>query len=90
MILALGGCAQFPSLDQLARLKPASEYQTAKALSGPVSAWPAERWWKSYGDAQLDTLIDEALRDSPDMVAASARLRRAEAFSQISGAALLP
>ena len=90
MTLALGGCAQFPSLDQLARLKPATEYQTAKALSAPVSAWPTERWWKSYGDAQLDILIDEALRDSPDMVAASARLRRAEAFSQISGAALLP
>ena len=90
LALSLGGCAQFPSVDQPPRLKPASAYQTATSLSAPVSAWPDEQWWQTYGDAQLDALIDEALRDSPDMVAASARLRRAEAFSQISGAALLP
>ena len=88
--LGLSGCAQFPSLDQLNLMKPVSDYRTAGSFDAPASAWPAERWWKTYGDVQLDTLIDEALRDSPDMVAASARLRRAEAFNQISGAALLP
>lgn len=90
LALSLGGCAQFPSLDQLVRLKPMSDYQTTSSLSGPASTWPNERWWQTYRDPQLDALIDEALRDSPDMAAASARLRRAEAFSQISGAALLP
>ncbi len=86
----LGGCAQLPSLDALALMKPASDYRTEASFEAAASAWPIEHWWKSYGDAQLDTLIEEALRDSPDMAAASARLRRAEAFSQISGAALLP
>lgn len=90
LVLMLGGCAQFPALDSLTRLKPASDYQTAESLTAPAIDWPTERWWQSYGDPQLDTLIDEALRDSPDMAAVSARLRRAEAFSQISGAALLP
>ncbi len=88
--LGLSGCAQFPSLDALNPMKPVSDYRTAGSFDAPASAWPVEHWWKTYGDAQLDTLIDEALRDSPDMVAASARLRRAEAFSQVSGAALLP
>lgn len=88
--LGLGGCAQVPSREQLARLKPAADYQTAASLSAPASPWPNESWWHAYGDPQLVTLIDEALRDSPDMTAASARLRRAEALSQISGAALLP
>ena len=88
--LGLSGCAQFPSLDQLAPMKPVSDYRTSGAFDAPASAWPAENWWKSYGDAQLDTLIEEALRDSPDMAAASARLRRADAFSQIAGSALLP
>ncbi|UCV05119.1 efflux transporter outer membrane subunit [Dechloromonas denitrificans] len=90
LALALGGCAQFPSLDQLARLKPAVDYQTSAALAAPAGNWPAERWWQTYGDPQLDALIDEALRDSPDMAAASARLRRAEAFRQVSGAPLMP
>lgn len=88
--LGLGGCAQFPSLAQLARPKPASDYQTATSFSAPITAWPSERWWQNYGDAQLDALIDEALREAPDMAAASARLRRAEALAQVSGAALLP
>jgi NodT family efflux transporter outer membrane factor (OMF) lipoprotein len=88
--LGLGGCAQFPSLSEIGRFKPASDYQTSSSLSGTVSAWPAERWWQAYGDQQLDALIDEALRDSPDMAAASARLHRAEAYGQIAGAALLP
>ena len=90
LALALGGCAQFPSLDQLARLTPAADYQTASSLSAPLSAWPDEHWWQTYRDPQLDTLIDEALRDSPDLAAAAARLRRADAFSQIAGAALQP
>lgn len=88
--LGLGGCAQFPSLAQLSRPKAASDYQTAVSFSAPVTAWPSERWWQTYGDPQLDALIDEALREAPDMAAASARLRRAEAFAQVSGATLLP
>lgn len=90
LAFALGGCAQFPSMADLSRPKPVSEYQTTASLSGEGSAWPTERWWLAYGDAQLDALIDEALRDSPNMVAATARLRRAEAFGQIAGAALQP
>ncbi|MBN9424389.1 MAG: multidrug transporter [Candidatus Accumulibacter sp. 66-26] len=88
--LALAGCAQFPSMSKLVRAKPAAAYASAQSLAGQASAWPAERWWQAYGDAQLDALIDEALRDSPDMAAASARLRRAEAYGQIAGAPLLP
>lgn len=90
LVLAFGGCAQLPSLDQTGKQKQASDYQTGSSLSGPVSNWPVEHWWQVYGDPQLDALIDEALSDSPDMAAASARLRRAEAFGQIAGAVLLP
>ncbi|MBN8443689.1 MAG: efflux transporter outer membrane subunit [Thauera sp.] len=90
VVLGLAGCAQLPSLSGASRLKPAGEYQTATAFAAPSGAWPVERWWSSYGDAQLDALVDEALRDSPDMQAAVARVRRAEAFGQVAGAALLP
>lgn len=88
--LGLAACAQIPELGQLTAPKSAASYQAGKSFASPVIEWPAEQWWKAYGDAQLDTLIDEALRDSPDIAAAAARLRRAEAFGQIAGAALLP
>jgi len=90
LALGLGGCAQLPALDQLGSVQAASSYQTEKSFSAPLSAWPTERWWQGYGDPQLDTLVDEALRDSPDMAAVTARLRRAAAFVDSSHAALLP
>jgi NodT family efflux transporter outer membrane factor (OMF) lipoprotein len=90
LALGLGGCAKLPALDQLGSVQPASSYQTGKSFAAPASAWPTERWWQGYGDPQLDTLINEALRDSPDMAAVVARLRRAAAFADSSHAALLP
>lgn len=88
--LWLTGCAQIPELGELAAAKSAANYETGSSFAAPAGEWPSEQWWRAYGDAQLDALIDEALRDSPDIAAASARLRRAEAFGQIVGAALLP
>lgn len=89
-VIGLGGCAQIPALGQLATSKDASHYSTADSFSAPKTIWPDDRWWTAYADPQLDRLIDEALRDSPDMAAAVARLRQAEAAGQVSGAALLP
>lgn len=86
----LEGCAMLPSVGKLTSMKPASEYQTAVSFSAPVGNWPSERWWQTYGDPQLDTLIDEALGGSPDMATALARLQRAAAFSKTAFAALLP
>ncbi len=90
LAVGLSGCAQLPEPGQSARMKPVSEYQTSAALTAPEGTWPAEQWWTAYGDPQLDTLIDEALRDSPDLAAASARLRRAEAYGQVAGSLLGP
>lgn len=90
LALALGGCAQLPDLGAAASLRNAADYKSSQSLAAPLAAWPDERWWQAYGDAQLDALIDEALRDSPDMAAAAARLRRAEALGQVAGAALQP
>jgi NodT family efflux transporter outer membrane factor (OMF) lipoprotein len=52
--------------------------------------WPASDWWKTYGDPQLDQLMDEGLDGSPDLAAATARLRIARGFAQQAGAALVP
>lgn len=86
----LTGCASFPLLEQPRSLKLASDYQAANSFAAPDGLWPAERWWEGYGDPQITVLIDEALRDSPDLAAASARVRQAEAFGKVAGAALLP
>src|SRR5262249_62253532 len=54
------------------------------------TSWPADTWWKAYGDAQLDTLVDEALASSPTLAVADARLRRAQSLADVAGAANKP
>lgn len=50
----------------------------------------ASDWWKAFGDSQLDTLMDEALRDSPSLAQALGRVRLAQARSQAEAAANQP
>ena len=36
-------------------------------------------WWKSFNDAELDSLVERALRSNPDLRIAEARVREARA-----------
>ena len=90
LTLAITGCAQIPSLGQLATARNSPGAETTQAFAAPSSRWPDDNWWQAYDDPKLDALITEALIDAPNLAAASARLRRAEAAGQIAGAPLLP
>jgi len=58
---------------------------------GSASVAPApDGWWKSFDDAQLDRLIEQALNHSPTLAQASARLRQAVAQADATHAGLLP
>lgn len=58
-------------------------------VGGAVAAAPAG-WWLSFGDAQLNGLIDQALAANPSMAEARARLREAAAQTDAARAGLLP
>ena len=88
--LSLAACASFPEREPRAQMKPMQRYAGAQAFSAPAADWPAERWWTLYRDPQLDALIAEALADAPNIAVAEARLRRAQALAQVSGAATRP
>lgn len=89
-LFGVSGCAQIPDLGPRPALKPVDQLGSANSFSGPVMAWPRDHWWQAYGDAQLDALIEEALRNSPDLKQAQARLSLAGATVQGAGAALMP
>ncbi len=88
---ALAGCATVPDLGPRPALRDSS---TLGAVAAPADAatgeWPGDGWWKDYGDPQLAALIEEALAGSPTLAAADARARKAAAYAQSAGAALLP
>ncbi len=98
-LLLLPACAPMPKLGPAPAIAPVSHFAAERTLASPASPaarptaaadWPAGAWWQAYGDAQLDALIAEALAEAPDLAAAAARLRAAEAAAQVSGAARLP
>ena len=88
--LVLAACASLPPAAPARVAKAPQAYETAQALAAPVADWPADAWWTGYGDAQLNTLEDEALKGSPTLAAAEARLRRAQSLVAQAKAADLP
>jgi NodT family efflux transporter outer membrane factor (OMF) lipoprotein len=86
----LAACAPVPHLGPAPAIRSASTLASAQSLPATAAAWPADRWWTAFGDAQLDALIDEGLSGSPDIALAAARVRTAEALAQQAGAALGP
>src|SRR5690349_18191288 len=89
MLLA-SACASVPNLSAKPVHASASDYASARSLTGTETAWPADDWWNAYGDQQLDRLIGEGLAGSPDLAAATARFHIAQGLAQQAGAALLP
>lgn len=72
---------------------------TSKAPAGAPSLWrageqadlpPDSQWWRGFGSAELDRLIELARRENTDIAAATARMRQADAAARAAGAALLP
>jgi NodT family efflux transporter outer membrane factor (OMF) lipoprotein len=89
--LLLAGCAAVPDTGPRPIARTADSIAASQSLpSGDQGQWPADSWWTAYGDPQLDSLIAEGLAHSPDVAAATARLRKADAMARQAGAALLP
>jgi NodT family efflux transporter outer membrane factor (OMF) lipoprotein len=51
---------------------------------------PVAAWWTALGDTQLNALIEQALRNSPDLHAAQARLRQSRTSLKQQQAQRLP
>jgi NodT family efflux transporter outer membrane factor (OMF) lipoprotein len=70
----LAGCTVGPNY------RPADPVAVPASFAGPQAAGPAidlTTWWTAFGDHQLTGLIERALRDSPDIGIAAARVRQA-------------
>ena len=85
--ILVAACASPGGIAPQARLADANTLQASKSLATAAAtdaAWPRADWWKAYGDAQLDTLVAEALDGSPSMRLVEARVRKA--IAQAEGA----
>ncbi len=87
----LTGCADMSGISSQARMRDAASLGLAPATPAAQgtlqvdAAVPAD-WWRGFGDAQLDALIDRALAGSPNLKLAEARVARATAFTEAARA----
>ncbi|GAA0543189.1 NodT family efflux transporter outer membrane factor (OMF) lipoprotein [Rhizomicrobium palustre] len=86
--LTLTACV--PDLGPRPELATPAKFDSAQSLSAETAAWPENAWWKSFGDAALDQLIADALKDSPDLKMAAARVKASEGVADVYGSLLWP
>lgn len=85
------GCTVGPNYQ-----RPATDVPTAwgevgpGAATRPTTAAPAVRWWTTFKDPQLDSLITRALESNLDLARATARVREARAQRGVVAADLYP
>ena len=96
VILLLAGCTVGPDYQKPDILMPNSYRalpvdKTEAPLSEPVVEQAnLSAWWTQFGDAQLQTLIDRALKANPDLMTAASRVREAREQYIVVAAAGLP
>ena len=93
MSALLAACASTSGLSAQASIREADSLGAQRALQNTSvsdAAWPATDWWKSFGDPQLDALIDEALASSPTLNIAAARTRKALSEADAAHSTLAP
>ncbi|HSH98184.1 MAG: efflux transporter outer membrane subunit [Methylophilaceae bacterium] len=64
----------------------------AKSLGaqGKFDQWPVTEWWQSFNDPALNQLIEQALRDNPNVVIAAKRMESASAYANAARSAIYP
>jgi NodT family efflux transporter outer membrane factor (OMF) lipoprotein len=89
--LALAGCAVGPDYQRPAADLPVAWKLEAPWRTGaPADAADKGDWWKAFGDPQLDALEAQAMKDSPTLAIAAARLAQARATVTATSAGLFP
>ena len=77
--MGLAGCASSAGIGSSGQMIESASLGLDANAASTANAAPAIDWWKGFGDAQLDDLMDRALSANPNLVVAQARLARAQA-----------
>ena len=89
LVLVIGMVAACNPFKPQKRMSPAGELPETFSLYAPGPE-RLDRWWDSFEDLELNTLIEEALSGSFTLKEAWARLNQAKAQTVQAGAALYP
>nr|WP_319526803.1 efflux transporter outer membrane subunit [Pseudomonas laurentiana] len=83
--LTLSGCIGTWGIAPESKTLQANTLTTDEAIREAArdAHWPEQQWWHAYGDPQLDRWIALAVKDSPTMAMAAARVREAKSMAGV-------
>ncbi|MDB5353623.1 MAG: transcriptional regulator, Fis family [Phycisphaerales bacterium] len=92
-----GGCAVGPNYEQPGTQMPA-EFSAPQPTTQPSATQPSTtqpsanigRWWETFNDPVLDSLIDRAVKSNLDLRVAQSRVRESRFSTDIQRAGLFP
>jgi len=90
MLLTAGLLSACGALVQTPYATPATAVPATWAHGDSRAEVDAGKWWQHFGDANLDRLIDEALRRNNNLAAATIKVRRAQLQAGIAEDQRLP
>jgi NodT family efflux transporter outer membrane factor (OMF) lipoprotein len=86
----LSACANYAGIHSDQQMAKPQSYETAQSIPSESGHWPAAGWADQFGDAQLKALIAEALKNSPSLDQARARVASANAYSETAKSNTMP
>jgi len=90
LVAVLSACANYAGIHSDQRMAQSQQFVTMHSLPAESGHWPAADWADQFGDAQLKVLLEEALRGSPTIAQARARIAGAQAYVQTANAGTMP
>ncbi|MBV9835259.1 MAG: efflux transporter outer membrane subunit [Alphaproteobacteria bacterium] len=82
----LGGCGWWDEWTKPEVAQP-TNWQSTNDGTG---VWPDTTWWRAFGSAELDRIMNDARTGNLDLRASVARVEQARANAKIAGAAIYP
>ncbi|QCP50671.1 efflux transporter outer membrane subunit [Trinickia violacea] len=90
LVAVLSACVNYAGIHSDKQMAQPQQFQTTQSLPAESGHWPAADWADQFGDAQLKALIDEALKGSPTIAQARARIAAAQAYTETAKASTMP
>ncbi len=87
---ALAGCAAFGNSHSTQTVTDPVGLAASQSLPSEHGQWPTQDWVDQFRDPQLRALVDEAVKDSPNLQAALARVEASRAMADATRSALYP
>ena len=86
----LAGCAALGDSHSTQSMTPAESVASPQTFANEHGQWPSQDWVDQFRDPQLRALVDEAVKDNPNLQVAFARLEASRAMADATRAALYP